>query len=375
MTKTKQLGIDLGTTNTVACYGDNVLGLDDGGAGCLPSVVAFLPNGTITTGEAARRRRSIDAANTIFSSKRIIGRRFDDEQTREFCERYPFEVVDAGNDSPVFVTRQGQHSPSEIAAAVLRRISEPLGAEVHDLDVVITVPTCFGEPQREATRAAAHEAGFGQLRLVDESEATAHAYQAASFEGATPLRGVVGVYDLGGGTFDVSIVECSDTGVRVLSRGTEPFLGGDDIDREIADWVTREVLKQHNWDLANYSEVTIRLLAECERAKIRLASSPQTRIDLSQVDPECPIAAEGLPIRREVMDKLCMDLVQRTFLACDAALSDAGVSVRDLGAILLAGGTTHLPMVQTGVEAYFGQRGRIDFEPTTVVARGASLAS
>ncbi len=366
----RQLGIDLGTTNTVACFGEEILGIDDGGVGCLPSVVAFLPNGSVATGEASRRRRAIDGANTIFSSKRIIGRRFDEEQTREFRERYPFEVIDSGHDSPIFATRGGWHSPTDIAAILLRCICEPLCDEMRDLDVVITVPSGFGEPQRAATLAAAKAAGFQRLRLVDESEATACVYQAVS-----SLRGVVGVYDLGGGTFDVSIVECRDSDVRVLSRGTEPFLGGDDIDREIADWVTREVLKQHNWDLSNYSEVTIRLLAECERAKIRLACNEETRIDLCQVDPECPIAAEGLPIRREVMDKLCMDLVQRTFLACDRALGEASVRVSDLEAVLLAGGTTHLPMVQKGVEAYFGQRGLIEFEPTSVVAHGASLAS
>lgn len=363
----KQLGIDLGTTNTVACFEDEILGIGDGGVGSLPSVVAFLPNGTISTGQAARRRRAIDGSNTIFSSKRIIGRRFSEAQTQEFRERYPFDVVDAGDDRPVFATRAGKHSPTEIASLLLRRIAEPLGDSAEDLPVVVTVPTSFGTPQRDATIEAARAAGFKQIRLVDEAVATAYAYQTDS-----GLRGTAAVYDLGGGTFDVSIVECDVDGVRVLSRASEPFLGGDDIDQKIAEWVTREVLKQHNWDLANYTEVAIRLLAECERAKIRLAFDASTRIDLSQVDPECPIAMEGLPIRREVMDSLAVKLVQRTFLACDVALADAGIGASDVHAVLLAGGTTNLPMVQKSVEAYFGREGRRDFEPTAVVAQGAS---
>jgi molecular chaperone DnaK len=365
----KPLGIDLGTTNTVACHDREILGIGDGGEGHLPSVVAFLPNGAIATGQGARRRRAIDGRNTIFSSKRIIGRRFNDPQTEEFRERYPFQVVDGGGGWAVFETRAGRHSPTEIASLLLRRISEPLGDEVREVEVVIAVPTSFKSSQRQATVDAARGAGFTNVRLVDEAAATGYAYQASS-----KVRGLAAVYDLGGGTFDVSILECTDTDVRILSQASEPFLGGDDIDQKIADWVTREVLKQHNWDLSNYEEVAIRLLVECERAKIRLASAEETRIDLSQVDPECPLASEGLSLRRSAMDSLCMDLVRRTFVSCDAALAGASVKARDLDAVLLAGGVTHLPVVQNSVAAYFGRRGLVEFEPTAVVAHGASLA-
>ncbi len=363
----KQLGIDLGTTNTVACFDDEILAIGDDGARYLPSAVAFLPNGSSISGQSARRRRAIDAANTIFSSKRIIGRRFHDSQTLEFVERYPFEVVDDGDDWPLFQTRAGRHSPTDIAASLLRRVSEPLGPQVRGLDVVITVPTGFTTPQRNATVEAARMAGFENLRLVDEAEATAYAYQSSA-----DLRGLVAVYDLGGGTFDVSVLWCGEAGVRVMARASEPFLGGDDIDQQIADWARREVLKQHNWDLGNYAEVSVRLLSECERVKIRLASEDEARIDLSQVDPECPIAEEGLPIRRSLMDSLCMKLVQRTFLACDEALANAGVGAGDIHNVLLAGGVTQLPVIREGVEAYFGRPGLIDFDPTAVVALGAS---
>jgi molecular chaperone DnaK len=365
-----RMGIDLGTTNTVACMDNRVLAIGDDGSRSLPSVVAFLPNGTTTLGHGARRRRAIDGQNTIFSSKRIIGCRFSEHETNAFRERYPLEVVDAGDDQPAFRTRHGLTTPTEIAAMLLGKIGEPLQPIPSELEVVITVPTGFGEERRRATVRAARQAGFGDLYLVDEAQAVACAYQADP-----DVTGTIAVYDLGGGTFDVSILECHGTDMRVLAQASELFLGGDDIDRKLADWVAAEALKEHNWDLSNYSEVQIRLLAECERAKIRLASSEETHVDLSLVDPECPLAGEGMPLRRRVLDDLCLDLVRRTFQACDEALTQAGLRAGDLRAVLLAGGTSHMPMIQQAVEAYFGRTGLLEFEPTEVVAIGAAAAS
>ena len=365
-----RVGIDLGTTNTVVAVDDHVLRIGEDGANHLPSVVAFLPNGKIQYGATARRRRSIDGANTIFSSKRIIGRRFGHSLTRAFRERYPFDLVDAGDDQPAFQTRAGLHTPADIAASLLGYVHQKAEPLLEDAEVVITVPAAFKEPQREATCAAALRAGFEQVRLVDEPSATAWAYHTDP-----EVDGIVAVYDLGGGTFDVSILDCSGATPRLLARTSEPYLGGDDIDRKIADWVAREVLKEHNWDLTNCSEVEVRLLTECERAKIRLSSCRETRLDLSEVDPECPAAAAGLLLRREVMDRLTAELVQRTFVSCDGVLGDAGVRAGDLSAVLLAGGSTYLPVVRQGVEAYFGRVGCADVDPLEVVARGASLAS
>ena len=363
------LGIDLGTTNTVACIEGQILEVDDAGSRNLPSVVAFLPNGAVATGHQARRRRAIDGLNTIFSSKRIIGRRFGESATRRFCEHYPFDVVDAGGDRPAFRTRAGLHSPTDIASILLGQLRERAASLGEAAEVVIAVPTGFREDQREATLAAARQAGFDDLRLVDEARATACAYRSDP-----DVTGKVAVYDLGGGTFDVSILECSGPELQVLARASDPFLGGDDIDRKLADWVAREVLKQQNWDLTNYSEVEIRLLAECERAKIRLASATESRVDISKVDPECPLSSQGLPIRRKVLEDLCQDLVRRSFTSCDEALHKAGVRPGDVRAVLLAGGTTQLPMVQQAVEAYFGRTGLMQIEPTEVVALGASRA-
>jgi len=365
-----RIGIDLGTTNTVAAAEDRALSITDDGSASMPSVVAFLPNGRVLVGGDARRRRSIDAANTIFSSKRIIGRRLDEPTTRAFRERYPFQLVDAGDGLAAFQTRAGLHTPLDIASILLATIHARVASVLDDVEVVITVPTGFRDDQREATREAANRAGFSEVRLVDEPSATAYAYLSDP-----EVSGRVAIYDLGGGTFDISIMDLAGSQPQLVARASDPYLGGDDVDLQIAEWVAREVLKEHNWDLTNYSEVEARLLAECERAKIRLSSCEETGVDLSQVDPECPAAAQGIVLRRSVLDDLSAKLVQRTFVTCDAALHDAGVRASELSAVLLAGGSTHLAAVRRGVEAYFGQPGRADIEPTEVVARGASLAN
>lgn len=363
------IGIDLGTTNTVAAVENRVLSIYEERQTSLPSVVAFLPNGKIQTGVAARRRRAIDGANTVFSSKRIIGRRFTDARTREFRSRYPIELVDAGNDVPAFQTRAGLHTPTDIAAILLGEIYHRIEPIADNLDLVLTVPSGFTAAQREATLTAAAKAGFDRMRVIDEPMATANAYL-SRMNG--PER--VAVYDLGGGTFDFSILDCRGAQPRVLAQASDPFLGGDDIDHQITQWATSEMLKQHNWDLANYSEVALRLLAECERAKIRLSDEEETRIDISQVDPECPAAAEGLTLRRQVMDQLSYQLVRRTFATCDEALGNARMKASDLDAVLLAGGSTYLTAVRQGVEIYFGRTGLFDVTPTEVVACGASLS-
>jgi molecular chaperone DnaK len=365
-----RVGVDLGTTNTVAAMKDHVFAIGDEGQHHFASVVAFLPNGQICIGAAARRRRSIDGANTIFSSKRIIGRRFESPVTRTFCKRYPFEIVKSGSGEPAFRTRAGLSTPTDIAAILLDRVYERVQPLLEDMEVVITVPYGFKEPQRNATYLAARKAGFSDVRLLDEPSATAWAYHSDP-----DVDGVVAVYDLGGGTFDVSILDCGGSVPRFLAGSSDPFLGGDDIDHQIADWAAEEILKQHNWDLNNYSEVQGRLLAECERAKIRLSVADETQIDISEVDPECPLAGEGLTLRREIMDQLATRLVQRTFVTCDEALRKADVRPGDMRAVLLAGGSTNLPMVQTAVESYFGREGCREVDPIKVVARGASLAS
>ena len=364
-----RIGIDLGTTNTVACVEERVLGIDEKGQSGLPSVVAFLPNGEVATGRRAAMRRAIDRANTVYSSKRLIGRRFSERECRLFRERYPVEVVDAGGDRVAFKTRAGLHSPTDIAAILLDRIAERLEGVDQDLQVVLTVPSGFNEWQRDETVTAALHAGLRNLHLLDEAPAVVHAYH-----DDPDLHGPVAVYDFGGGTLDVAILDCDARIPEVVGSVSDLFLGGNDIDQALADWATLEVVKQRNWDLGNCTEVQARLLAECEVAKIRLSEAMETRIDLTRVDPDCPQSDEGLVVSRPTLERLCSDIVQRGLQSCDEAVSAAGIRPGDLSGVILAGGTSHVPMVRQSVEAYFGRCARIEIDPTEVVARGAQVA-
>lgn len=364
------LGIDLGTTNSVAAVDQQVRAVSDAGCVALPSAVAFLPNGSVRVGEVARRRRAIDSANTIFSSKRIIGRRFDASETRNFMTRYPFEIVEIEGGWPAFRTRAGDITPSRIASHVLGGLLERIDLDPSSCEVVITVPASFSETQRRATQEAAAGAGMAHARLVEEPAATALAYVQANH----PCRRAL-VYDMGGGTFDCAVLDCSRDEPRILAHASDLLLGGDDIDHQLAAWAARHVLEKFNWDLTNYCEVYDRLLARCEQAKIQLSTADEAVVHLSQVDPECPAVTESIVIGRQLLDDLCQDLVRRSFIACDGVLRAAGLRPPDIDAVFLAGGSTHLPVIQQGVEAYFGHAGRLDFDPIEVVAMGAGLAA
>jgi molecular chaperone DnaK len=361
------LGIDLGTTNTAAAVDGQVFCVRADGLRTLPSVVAFLPNGGVQTGMPARRRRAIDPENTIYSAKRIIGRRWDELETRSFRRLYPLRLVEDTRGMPAFETRAGTFTPTQIAGLLLGTVRACTETLRTGLEVRITVPAAFGEAQRRATLEAAALAGFRDARLLDEPLATAHAYLSPPREVSRAV-----VYDMGGGTFDCAVVDCRDGAPRMVAHAGDAFLGGDDIDQRIAAWVAREVLEKHHWDLTNYAEIWHRLLLRCEEAKIQLSHGESAVVYLSQVDPECPAAAEGVPLSRGVLDRLCEDLVQRSFVTCDAVLHRAGVRPQEIDAVFLAGGTTHMPVIRRGVEAYFGRPGLLEFEPTEVVAVGAS---
>ncbi len=363
------VGIDLGTTNSVSAVAGRTVFVADDGSCTLPSVVAFLPNGHTMIGRGARRRRAIDFENTIWSAKRIMGRRFRDSTTTSFRERYRFSMLEGPNGEPLFATRTGNFSPTEIASKVLGEIAQWAELRTTTTQVNVTIPAMFGPAQREATAQAAALAGISNVHLISESTAVIFAYRALDVDLGTAL-----VYDLGGGTFDCAILDCSKKVPILLSHASDLFLGGDDIDQNLASWVTRYVLEKHNWDLSNYSEISDRLVARCEAAKIALSSAEEATLELSQVDPECPAASEGVTISRRTLDRLCENLVRRTFSTCDEALSRAGMHPPDIDTIILAGGTTMLPMVQSSVSAYFGKEGLRNIDPTTVVAQGASLA-
>jgi molecular chaperone DnaK len=364
----RTLAIDLGTTNTVAAVAGDVFSLSDEGA-LLPSVVAFLPNGSTQIGTTARRRRVIDGVNTIWSSKRLIGRRFSESTTRCFADRHPHRLLEAEDGTVLFETRAGHHSPTQIAAMLLKEVVRRAGSLADDVRVKIAVPADFGNAQWQATLDSAELADLPYTRLVPEAMAVAWAYLC---EPRSVERAVV--YDLGGGTFDCAVVDCAGSTPRLLAHASDLFLGGDDIDQQLAGWAARTVLEKHNWDLTSYREVYDRLVARCEEVKIQLSSLPEAPLHLSQVDPECPAAAHDVTLTRGLLDDLCRDLVGRTFVVCDEALASADVRAADVDAIFLAGGSTFLPVVQEGVRSYFGRPGLLDFDPTQVVARGVSVA-
>ena len=362
------LGIDLGTTNTATAIDSHVFAISSDGKASLPSVVAFPPNGHTQTGEPARRRRAIDSENTIYSSKRIIGRRWSDSDTQSFRRLYPFRLVEDAEGMPVFETRSGAYSATQVAGILLSVVRERARSIPDEFEVNVTVPAAFNRAQRTATADAAVLAGLRRARLIEESMATAYAYLSLP----RSIRRAV-VYDFGGGTFDCTVVDCSDGTPHLIAHAGDSFLGGDDIDQLLGAWVVQHVLEKHEWDLSNYSEVYDRLLAHCENAKILLSHQQEAVVHLSQVDPECPADEDGVIVTRCILEELCRDLVQRTFVTCDAVLHEAGARPRDIDAVFLAGGTTHLPVIQRGIESYFGRPGLLEFEPMEVVALGASL--
>jgi molecular chaperone DnaK len=365
----QRIGIDLGTTNSVAAQGGRARPVSADGRHSLPSVVAFLPTGEIQVGELARRRRAIDGGNTLFSAKRIIGRRFDSHETRNFRDRYPLFLEEMAGGWTGFRTRSGSVSPLEVATHVLEALIARTGIDPRSGPVTVTVPASFASPQRDATAEAAAKAGLGEVSLLEEPLATAHAYVA---RGARSERAFV--YDLGGGTFDCAVVECSGDAPRLIAHTSDLTLGGDDVDYRLADWVQQAVIEKYNWDLGNYSEVRDRLLSECELAKIRLSTEERAEFLLGQIDPECPSAGDTIVLSRQLLDRECRELLQRSFSVCDEVLRQAEMRPKDVDTVFLAGGTTFLPIVQDGVRAYFDQRGALDIDPTQVVAIGASMA-
>jgi molecular chaperone DnaK len=332
-------------------------------------VVAFLPNGRIQVGELARRRRAIDGSNTLFSSKRIIGRRFDSHEVRNFRDRYPLEVEEVEGGWPAFRTRAGLVTPVDVATHILEALVQRTGLDPKGKPVTVAVPASFAAPQRQATADAAARAGLGDVNLLEEPLATAHAYLAT---GTTCERAFV--YDLGGGTFDCAVLDCSGGAPELIAHTSDLLIGGDDVDHRLATWVRRVVLEKRNWDLASYSEVYNRLLSECELMKIELTMAERVDFMLGQVDPECPAPDEPIVLTRRLLDLQCLELLQRSFSACDAVLRQAGMKAGDVDIVLFAGGSTFLPVVQDGVASYFGQRGAMTIDPIEVVAIGASIA-
>ena len=364
----KTVGIDLGTTNTVVARNFETLPIE--GNGCvMPSAVAFPPSGATVIGKAARRRRAMDPKNTILSAKRVIGARWHSSYTAQFREHYPYDLVETPEGSAAFQTRAGVVSPIDIGGTVVSELCQLTRCPVQDMHAVVTAPVGFDRRRRDATALAVSRARFASVRVVEEPIATALAYTNRS-----SLKYAF-VYDLGGGTFDAAVVDCSTYPFRVIGHGGDPYLGGDDVDRTIALHVAERTLARDGWDLSNDAVTFDRLVMACELAKCELSESEVAAIAIPSVDPAAPESCGIIPITREEVQQLTLDLVRRTFAMCDEVLAQASLKARDMEAVFLAGGSTLLPGLRGYIESYFGKRPRSDLDPMQVVSQGASLAA
>ena len=366
--KRKTIGIDLGTTNTVVARNFETLRIE-GGSSVMPSAVAFPPSGATLIGKAARRRRAMDPTNTILSAKRIIGARWRSSYTTQFRDHYPYDLVEGPDGWAVFNTRAGLVCPVEVSSTVIRGLCELTKCPVQDVHAVVTAPVGFDTRRRDATALAVSKANFASVRVIEEPIATALAYLNRS-----SLKYAF-VYDLGGGTFDAAVVDCSSYPFRVIGHGGDPYLGGDDVDRTIALHVADRTLASDGWDLSNDAVTFDRLVLACELAKCELSESEEAAIAIPSVDLAAPESCGIIRITREQVQQLTLDLVRRTFSMCDEVLAQAGLKARDMEGIFLAGGSTRLPGLNAYIESYFGKRPRSDLDPMQVVGLGASLAA
>jgi molecular chaperone DnaK len=366
------LGIDLGTSTTVAAAqggGKVTLLADAAGEGIVPSVVAFMPGGRVVVGRTARARAIIDPTNTLYSVKRIIGRRWFSPEVTEFRRRYPFELEAGPDGTPLFVTRAGKLSPTEVVRHMLQSVSQrPLVAQEKFKHVTVSVPASFGPEQREAMATAVRQAGFGEVLVIDEPWAAAAPYMSG-----LGREQVAAVYDLGGGTFDFAVVKLSRGSCTVLALGGDSYLGGNDIDFRLANWVADEVLTHHRWDVRTSPASFHSLVMACERAKIRLSELDSTSLPLGQVDQV--LEGKDIRITRAQLETLCIDLVRRTFVVCDEVMAQAGVQSTQVQTVVMAGGGAYMPSIRQGVERYFGQPVRMDVAPDQVVGIGAAMAA
>ena len=370
----KAIGIDLGTTNScVAVMEGNkpkVIENSEGGR-TTPSVAAFTDSGEILVGQAAKRQSITNPENTIFAIKRLIGRRYDDPITQKDKGMVPYKIVPGDNGDAWVEVKGKKYSPSQISAFILTKMKETaetyLGGKV--TDAVITVPAYFNDAQRQATKDAGRIAGLNVLRIINEPTAAALAYGLEK-----KGTGKVAVYDLGGGTFDISILEVGDGVFEVKSTNGDTFLGGEDFDKRIMDYLADEFRKESGIDLRNDRLALQRLKDGAEKAKIELSTAVQTDVNLPFItaDQNGPKHL-NIKLTRAKLEALVDDLIQRTIEPCRAALRDAGLQASDINEVVLVGGQTRMPKVQDTVKNLFGREPHRGVNPDEVVAVGAAI--
>ncbi|MBK6916516.1 MAG: molecular chaperone DnaK [Deltaproteobacteria bacterium] len=370
----KIIGIDLGTTNSCVAVMEGsepkIIANEEGGR-TTPSVVAFEQSGNVLVGQQARRQAITNPENTVFSAKRFIGRKYD--EVGEERKRVPFKVVRAANGDAHIEVRGKAYPPPEISARVLMKLKKAaedyLGETVSA--AVITVPAYFNDAQRQATKDAGRIAGLDVKRIVNEPTAAALAYGLSK---GTEQEKVIAVYDLGGGTFDISILEVAENVVEVISTNGDTMLGGDDFDDRIMKWLLEEFRKDTGIDVSADKLVVQRLKDAAEKAKIELSQSPETEINL----PFLTADASGpkhmqIKLSRAKFESLVGDLVEKSLAPCRKALEDAKKSVKDISEVLLVGGSTRIPMVQQKVREFFQKEPSKGVNPDEVVAAGAAV--
>ncbi len=370
----KVIGIDLGTTNSCVAVLENgkakVIENAEGGR-TTPSVVAFAADGEILVGQPAKRQAVTNPENTIYAIKRLIGRRYDDPIVAKDKELVPYKIVKGKNGDAWVEARGKVYSPAQISAFVLTKMKETaeayLGEKVSE--AVITVPAYFNDGQRQATKDAGQIAGLEVLRIINEPTAAALAYGLEK-----KGEGRVTVFDLGGGTFDVSILEIGDDVFEVKSTNGDTFLGGEDFDKRIVDWLADEFKKSDAIDLRKDRLALQRLREAAEKAKVELSSTMETSINLPFItaDQNGPKHLD-IRLRRAQLEELVADLIKRTEPPCKAALKDAGLKPADIEEVVLVGGMTRMPRVQENVQAIFGREPSKGVNPDEVVAMGAAI--
>jgi molecular chaperone DnaK len=368
------IGIDLGTTNSCVAVmdGKDAKVIENSeGARTTPSMVAFTEDGERLVGHPAKRQAVTNPENTIFAVKRLIGRPFNDETTKKDVDLVPYEIVKADNGDAWVQARGEKYSPSQISAFTLQKMKETaesyLGTTVDK--AVITVPAYFNDAQRQATKDAGKIAGLEVLRIINEPTAAALAYGLDKKEGKT-----IAVYDLGGGTFDVSILEIGDGVFEVKSTNGDTFLGGEDFDMRIIEYLADEFKKDQGINLREDKLALQRLKEAAEKAKIELSSSQQTDVNLPFITADASGPKHlNVKLSRSKLESLVDDLIERTMKPCAAALKDADLSASDIDEVILVGGMTRMPKVQEQVKAFFGREPHKGVNPDEVVAMGAAI--
>ncbi|MET4624239.1 molecular chaperone DnaK [Bradyrhizobium sp. I1.8.5] len=370
----KAIGIDLGTTNSCVAVmeGSKARVIENAeGARTTPSMVAFTDDGEVLVGQPAKRQSITNPENTIYAIKRLIGRRYDDPITEKDKTMVPYHIVRGDNGDAWVEIKGKKYSPSQISAYILTKMKETaeanLGSKV--TQAVITVPAYFNDAQRQATKDAGRIAGLEVLRIINEPTAAALAY-GLDKNGS----GKIAVYDLGGGTFDVSILEIGDGVFEVKATNGDTFLGGEDFDKRIMDYLADEFRKEQGIDLRKDRLALQRLKDAAEKAKIELSSAPQTDVNLPFItaDQNGPKHL-NIKLSRAKLEALVDDLIQRTIDPCKAALKDAGLQASDISEVVLVGGQTRMPKVQEIVQKLFGREPHKGVNPDEVVAIGAAI--